>query len=89
MAVARTPIGAAPTRIDPGAALVVIENLGHRPLRFVVGEAADEAAPADLEAGHLLQPGARETVRLGDAAYPIWAWAPISTAIGVSAPLAR
>ena len=89
MAVAKTALGAAPTRIDPGAALVTLENLGERPLRFVVGEAVNEAAPTDLGAGHVLQPGQRETVRLGADTYPVWAWAPYPTAIGVSAPLAE
>ena len=88
MALQVTDVGPAPVAIAAGAALVTVENLGDRPLRFVVGEAANEAAPADPEAGHLLQPGGRETVRLGDAAYPLWAWAPYPTAIGVSAPLA-
>lgn len=88
MAVSRTEIGAAPTRIDPGAEAITLENLGKRPLRFVVGEAANEAAPTDIDAGHLLKPGRRETVRLGADTYPIWAWAPHSTRIGVSAVLA-
>lgn len=88
MAVAARAVDPVPTRIDPGADIVTVENIGDRPLRFVVGEAAAEAAPADLKAGHLLQPGQRETVRLGDAAYPIWAWSSFPTQIGVSAPLA-
>ena len=88
MALAIAAIGAAPTRIAPGADVVTVENLGGRPLRFVVGEAAGEAAPSDLGAGHLLGPGRRETVRLGEAAFPIWAWAPYPTRIGVSARLA-
>ena len=83
-----TDVGAVPVAVAPGAAVVAVENLGDRPLRFVVGETAAEAAPADLQAGHLLMPGQRETVRLGDAAYPLWAWAPFPTQIGVSAPLA-
>ena len=87
MALTPTDVGAVPVAIAAGATLVTVENLGKRPLRFVIGQAADETAPADLDAGHLLHPGAREIVRLGDSAYPIWAWAPYPTVIGVSAPL--
>lgn len=88
MALSVTDVGAAPARIDPGVATVTVENLGQRPLRFVVGEAAAEAAPKDLGAGHLLQPGERETVQLCAAANPIWAWSALGTRIGVSAALA-
>lgn len=88
MALQVADVGQAPVSIAAGAAVVTLENLGERPLRFVVGQAADEMAPADLEAGHLLLPGQRETVRLGDAAHPIWAWSDRPTRLGVSAPLA-
>ena len=84
----QTAVGPVPVRLNPGAKLVTIENLGERPLRFVVGEAAAETAPAGLEAGHLLQSGQREIVRLGDAAYPIWAWSDFPTQVGLSPPLA-
>ena len=87
MALSLTDVGRVPVAVAAGAALVAVENLGDRPLRFVVGEAADEAAPADLEAGHLLQPGQRETVRLGDAAFPLWAWSAFPTRIGISTRL--
>ena len=88
MALSPTDVGPIPVAVAAGAALVAVENVGDRPLRFVVGEAADEAAPSDLGAGHLLQPGERETVRLGDAAYPLWAWSAFPTRIGISPRLA-
>ena len=72
-----------------GDAVVTLDNVGERPLWFVVGEADAEAAPSDPGVGHLLQPGQRETVRLGADTCPIWAWAPFPTAVGVSAPLAE
>ena len=79
------PVG--PVPVDVGAALSldgdrVLENLGQRPLRFVVAEAAEEMAPLDPRAGHLLQPGQRETVRTV-AGTPVWAWAPYATRLGV------
>ena len=85
MALSAAAVGRVP--VDVAAALNldgdrVVENLGQRPLRFVVAEAAGEAAPADLGAGQLLQPGQRETVRT-TAGQPLWAWSPFPTRIGV------
>ena len=72
--------------VDVGAALNldgnrVFENIGQRPLRFIVADAPGEAAPLNPRAGHLLQPGARETVRTA-AGTPVWAWADYPTRIG-------
>lgn len=88
MALRVTDVGAAPARIAGAGATFALENLGQRPLRFVVGQSAGEAAPSDLGAGHLLLPGRRETVRLGDAANPVWVWSDYPTRVGVSAALA-
>ena len=84
MALSKHAVGAAP--VDVGAALNldgnrVIENIGSRPLRFVVAEAAGEAAPTDLGAGQLLRPGQRETVR-ATSGVPLWVWAPFPTVVG-------
>lgn len=85
MALLTQPIG--PVPVDVGAALGldgdrVFENLGQRPLRFVVAAAAGETAPLDLRAGHLLLPGRRETVRTA-AGTPVWAWSDQPTRLGV------
>ena len=85
MALRPHAVGAVP--VDVGAALAldgdhVIENIGGRPLRFVVADAPGEAAPLDPRAGHLLQPGQRETVRTA-AGTPVWAWSNHPTRLGV------
>lgn len=69
--------------------MVTVENLGDRELRFVVGEAARENAPADREAGHLLLPAPGRRCGSKNAAYPLWVWSDPPTTIGVSAALAR
>ena len=85
MALLKHAVGAVP--VDVGAALNldgnrVLENIGGRPLRFVVAESAGEAAPTDLSAGQLLRPGQRELVG-AVSGQPLWAWAPFPTRIGV------
>ena len=85
MAILTQAVATAP--VDAGAALGldgdhVFENLGPRPLRFVVAAAAGEPAPLDLRAGHLLLPGQRETVRTASGV-PVWAWSDYPTRLGV------
>ena len=85
MALLTHAVGAAP--VDVGAALNldgnrVFENLGARPLRFVVAAAAGEMAPLDVRAGHLLLPGRRETVATAAGA-PVWVWSEHPTRLGV------
>lgn len=79
------PVGRTPT--DAGAALTldgdrVFENVGLRPLWFVVADAQNEPAPTDPRAGHLLQPGQRETVRTAMGT-PVWVWSQHETRLGV------
>lgn len=85
---APTAIGVAPVSVLLPAAVSTIENLGSRPLRFVVAESAAEQAPADRRDGHLLQPGEREDVERLAADAPLWAWSDYPTRIGVGARLA-
>lgn len=85
MAIATHPVGPAPSDVRAALGLDgarVFENLGERALRFVVAAAAGEAAPLDPDAGHLLLPGARETVR-ATAGEPVWVWSAYPTRLGV------
>ena len=63
---------------------VTLENLGITALRFVVADAAGEAALADRGAGNLLEPGDRANVEPGGTGVPLWAWSVYPTRIGCS-----
>ena len=71
-------VGPAPVDLAARFALdgsrITIENLGGGPIRFSPAEAAGEAAPADLRAGFLLEPGERETLAPAGAGFPLWVW---------------
>ena len=72
--VGRAPVDLA-ARFMLDGSRTTIENLGGEPIRFAPAAAAGEAAPADLRAGFLLEPGKRETLRpAGGADFPLWAW---------------
>ena len=76
MAIQTRMIGSAPSDVALGlSGDRVIENIGTRPLWFVVGASSGEPAPTNLDAGHLLEPGRRELVTLV-AGRPLWVWAP-------------
>ena len=80
--VGRAPVDLA-ARFALDGSRITIENLGARPIRFARAEAAGEAAPADLRAGHLLDPGKRETFRpAGGATFPLWVWGDSEVGIG-------
>ena len=72
--VGRAPVDLA-ARFALDGSRITIENLGGQPIRFAPAAAAGEAAPADLRAGFLLEPGKRETLRpAGGATFPLWVW---------------
>ena len=78
----RVPVDLA-ARFALDGSRVTLENLGGRPIRFAPAEAAGEAAPADLRAGFLLDPGKRETFRpAGGATFPLWVWGDSEVGIG-------
>ena len=86
MAILMQAVGVAP--VDVGAALNlsgkrVFDNMGSRELRFVVADAASEAAPTNAIAGHVLHPGQRTPVRT-TAGEPVWVWSSRPTVLGVA-----
>ena len=87
MALSVTAVGPVPVSVVLDDATATIENLGDRPLRFMVARMADEAAPEDLGAGHLLLPGARVDVKRAAEDAPLWVWSDRPTRIGVAARL--
>ena len=67
--------------------VVDVENVSaSAPVRFVVAEAAGEAAPAD-RVGHLLRPGERVAVEVRAGA-PLWIWSQGPAAVAVGPRLA-
>ena len=80
--VGRAPVDLA-ARFALDGSRITIENLGGGPIRFAPAEAAGEAAPGDLRAGFLLDPGERETFRpAGGATFPLWVWGDSEVGIG-------
>ena len=80
--VGRPPVDLA-ARFALDGSRITIENLGTESIRFAPAAVAGEAAPADLRAGFLLEPGKRETFRpSGGAAFPLWAWGGGEVGIG-------
>lgn len=78
-AVGREPLDIA-ARFGLGGSAVTLENLGTSSLRYVVADAADEAAPAS-RIGHLLEPGERRDEQPA-AGVPVWVWSNHPTRIG-------
>ena len=74
VAIGRHPIDVA-SELNLDGSRITLENLGGAPIRFAPAAAAGEAAPADLRAGFLLEPGKRENLQpAGGAGFPLWVW---------------
>ena len=86
-----TVVEVEPVKVALAAETATIENLGDRPLRFVLMEAVDEAAPENRRDGHLLGPGGRQAIERIRSRDPLglWAWSDHPTRIGVGPRLDR